>query len=162
MKRIAVFCALLLLAGLSIACNRETGNREQDMQQLRDNEVQWNQDFAAKDGDKLATYYADNAIMMVPGQPPINGKDAIHNALRKMVDDPAFALRFQANRIDVAASSDVAYTQGSYTYSSTDPRTKKVVTDRGSYVTTFRRSSDGSWKAVADIASSELPAGDMK
>ena len=162
MKRIAALCALLVLTGLSVGCNRDTGNRDQDLQLLRDNEARWNQDYAAKDGDKLASYYADNAIMMVPGQPPINGKDAIHNALKKMVDDPAFALKFQASRMDVAASSDVAYTQGAYTYTSTDARTRKAVTENGSYVTTFRRSSDGSCKAVADIATSEAPGGGMK
>jgi hypothetical protein len=38
----------------------------------------------------------------------------------------------------------------------TDPQTKQVVNDHGSYVTTYRKQPDGAWKAVADIASSEV------
>ena len=39
----------------------------------------------------------------------------------------------------------------------TDPNSKQVINDHGSYVTTYRKQPDGSWKAVADIASSEVP-----
>jgi ketosteroid isomerase-like protein len=57
----------------------------------------------------------------------------------------------------VAKSGDVAYTQGSYTMVMTDPQTKQVINDHGSYVTTYRKQPDGTWKAVADIATSEVP-----
>jgi hypothetical protein len=39
----------------------------------------------------------------------------------------------------------------------TDPSSKKVIDDHGSYVTTYSKQPDGSWKAVADIATSEAP-----
>ena len=34
----------------------------------------------------------------------------------------------------------------------TDSKTKKVVNGQGTYVTVFKKQADGSWKAVADIA----------
>jgi ketosteroid isomerase-like protein len=74
-----------------------------------------------------------------------------------MIDDPAMALKFHAAKVEVAKSADVAYTQGTYTLTLTDPQTKQVVNDHGSYVTTYRKQPDGSWKAVADIATSEVP-----
>jgi len=162
MKRFIILSALLAIAGTTVACNHQGGNRDADIQLLKDNETQWNQDYAAKDLDKLVSYYSDNAVLMAPGMPAIEGKDAIHNALKQMMADQAFALQFQSSRWDVAESSDLAYTQGSYTYTSTDARTKRAVTDHGSFVTTYRRSANGSWKAVADIATSSVPAGDMK
>jgi hypothetical protein len=39
----------------------------------------------------------------------------------------------------------------------TDPQTKQIVNDHGSYVTTYRKQPDGTWKAIADIATSEVP-----
>jgi hypothetical protein len=39
----------------------------------------------------------------------------------------------------------------------TDPQRKQVINDHGSYVTTYRKQPDGAWKAVADIATSEVP-----
>jgi ketosteroid isomerase-like protein len=162
MKRLAILLALLAIAGTTVACNNQGGNRDQDIQLLKDNETQWNQDYVARDFDKLVTYYSNDAVLMAPGMPAIQGKDAIHNALKQMVADQAFSLKFQSTRWDVAKSSDLAYTQGSYTLTLTDPRTKKVVTDHGSFVTTYRRNAEGTWKAVADIATSSVPAGDMK
>jgi ketosteroid isomerase-like protein len=38
----------------------------------------------------------------------------------------------------------------------TDPSNHKPMNDHGNYVTTFRKQADGSWKAVADIASSAV------
>jgi ketosteroid isomerase-like protein len=74
-----------------------------------------------------------------------------------MVSDPALSLKFQSSKVEVAKSGDVAYTQGSYTMVMTDPQTKQVINDHGSYVTTYRKQPDGTWKAVADIATSEVP-----
>ncbi|HTT65113.1 MAG TPA: hypothetical protein VMG35_24850 [Bryobacteraceae bacterium] len=52
---------------------------------------------------------------------------------------------------------DMAYTQGAYTMTMTDPASKKTVNDKGGYVTIYKKQADGSWKAVADIASSSNP-----
>jgi hypothetical protein len=39
----------------------------------------------------------------------------------------------------------------------TDEATHRVINDHGSYVTTYRKQPDGSWKAESDIATSEVP-----
>jgi ketosteroid isomerase-like protein len=94
---------------------------------------------------------------MAPGMPSGSGKDAIRKLLQGLLADPAVSLKFQASRVEVAKSGDIGHTQGTYTMTATDPATKKVVNDHGSYVTTYARQADGSWKAVADIATSEVP-----
>jgi uncharacterized protein (TIGR02246 family) len=124
---------------------------------ISDVETQWNKDWAAKDVEKIAANYADDAVLMTPGVDPMHGKDAIHNGLKQMVSDSALSLSFQAARVDVAKSGDMGYTQGSYKMTMTDPATHKVINDHGSYVTTYQKRADGSWKAVADIATSEVP-----
>ncbi len=144
----------LLLAG----CNQSMPDtREADAQAVRDTEKQWNQDWAAKDVDKIMAHYADDAVLMAPGTPALSGKEAIRKALKDMTGDPALSLKFQASKVEVSKASDVAYAQGSYTMAVTDSTSKQVINDHGSYVTTYRKQPDGAWKAVADIASSELP-----
>jgi ketosteroid isomerase-like protein len=86
------------------------------------------------------------------------GKDAIGVALKQMVSDPGLSLKFQARRVEVSKSGDLAFTEGSYEMTFTGPGPKPMH-DKGSYVTTYRKQADGSWKAVSDIASSELPPG---
>lgn len=144
----------LMLAGCAQA---PTDTRETDTKALKDNETQWNQDFVSKDAEKLLAHYADDAVLMGSGMPSSSGKDAIRKTLKDMVADPALSLKFQSSKVEVAKGGDVAYTQGSYTMTMTDPNSKQVINDHGSYVTTYRKQPDGSWKAVADIASSEVP-----
>jgi uncharacterized protein (TIGR02246 family) len=157
MKRFATLCATFAIALLMTACNEAADTHDADVKALKDNEAQWNRDFASKDPDKLVAHYADDAILMSPGMPASSGKDAIRNTLKQMVSDPAFLLKFQASKVEIAKSGDVAYTRGSYTMAMTNPQTKQVIDDHGSYVTMYRKPPNGAWKAVADIATSEVP-----
>jgi ketosteroid isomerase-like protein len=93
----------------------------------------------------------------MPNAPTINGKDAIRAALKPLFDDPNFAMTFQGSRIEVAKSGDLGYTQGTYTLTTTEPKTKKPVTDKGKYLTAYKKQADGTWKAVADMDSSDEP-----
>ena len=113
--------------------------------------------MAAKDYEKGVSYYADDASVLMPNQPIINGKDAIRAAFKPMFDDPNFAITFQGSRFEVAKSGDLGYAQGAYTLTFTDPKTKKPVTDKGKYLTAYKKQADGTWKAVADMVSSDLP-----
>ena len=152
----AAICATALLA-VSLGCNQSSANHDADVSSVQATESQWNQDYAARDANKIVDHYADDAILMVPGAPASSGKDAIRRVIAGMAADPAMNLKFTASRVEVAKSGDVAYTQGTYTLTMTDPQTKKVIHDHGSYVTTYQKQPDGTWKAVADIATSEVP-----
>jgi uncharacterized protein (TIGR02246 family) len=155
MKIFSALCAAVLTVLLG-GCNQTATDTQAEVKALRDNEVQWNQDFVSKNVDKLLSHYADNAVLMAPGTPTSVGKDAIRKTLAEMLTDPALTLQFQASRVEVAKSGDMAYTQGLYTMTMTAPN-KQVINDHGSYVTTYSKQPDGSWKAVADIATSEVP-----
>jgi uncharacterized protein (TIGR02246 family) len=156
MKRFIFVCMLATMA-LTMAGCKPADTHDADVQALQAEESQWNQDWAAKDPDKIASYYADDAVLMTPGGDPISGKPAIVGSLKAMVADPALDLKFHSTSADVAKSGDIGYTQGVYTMTMTDPQSKQVIHDHGSYVTTYRKGADGSWKAVADIASSGVP-----
>jgi len=155
MKRTLVVLIAAALAGCTEAPPADT--HAADIKSLQDNEVQWNQDFQSKDVDKIAAHYTDDAVLMNSGMPASTGKDAIRKALKDMVADPAFALKFQATQVEVARSGDVGYTHGQYTMTITDPASKKVINDKGSYVTVYKKQADGSWKATEDAPISELP-----
>ena len=166
MNRTFTVCAAVLMAGLA-GCNQSpaptasagtsSSNHDADVQAIKDTEKQWNQDYMSKDATKLATHYTDDAVLMTPGEGAMVGKDAIQKGLQQMVSDPALSLKFEATNVEVASSGDLGYTRGTYTLTMTDPHTKKPMTDHGSYVTDYKKQSDGTWKAVADIATSEVP-----
>ena len=149
--------ALLGLLAIGLAAYGQTDTRTADIQALKDNEVRWNQEYAAKDTEKILAHYADNAVLMGPGMPVAEGIGAIRKLITDMVADPNLSLKFQSSRVEVSKSGDIGYTQGTYQMTMTDPASKQVIHDHGSYVTTYSKQADGAWKAVADIASSEVP-----
>src|ERR1035438_2538246 len=116
MNRLATLCAATAIALTLTACNQTPApapnTHDADVKALQDNETQWNQDWASKDAAKIAAHYADDAVLMVPGGPSTTGKDAIQKSLAGMVADPAISLKFQASKVDAAASGDLGYTQG--------------------------------------------------
>ena len=145
MERPYAALALFASALFTAACNPTpppaVDTREADAKAIRDNEDAWNKDFEAKDVAKLTAHYTDDATLMAPGMPAAHNRDAIGKALKSMVDDYALSLKFQASRVEVAKSGDLAYSEGSYTMSMTDPASKKPVTDKGSYVTVYKKAA---------------------
>jgi len=131
-------------------------NHDANVKAIKDTEAQWNADWAAKDVDKIVAHYADDLFLVAPGGPAITTRDAARAAFKQMTADPAISLKFQAKRVEVSAAGDIGYTMGDYQLTLTDPATKQVINDHGSYVTTYRHQPDGSWKAVADLAGSAV------
>jgi ketosteroid isomerase-like protein len=71
--------------------------------------------------------------------------------------DPAFTVQYQLTGVEVSQSGDLGYTQGTQTYTMTDPKTGSPVNDRGKWLTVRKKQADESWKIVRDTASSDLP-----
>jgi uncharacterized protein (TIGR02246 family) len=161
MKGVTTLSALAAVSLSLAACNptppAAPDTHDADVKAISDVETQANQAWATKDVEKVMAFYADDAVLMTPGMEAVHGKDALRTSLKEMLADPAVSLTFQSSKVDVAKSGDLGYTQGSYKLTVTDPATHKPINDHGSYVTTFRKQADGSWKAEADIATSEVP-----
>ena len=119
--------------------------------QLRASEAGWNRAYAAKDAKLLAGQYAPDAALANPGAPLVSGSEDIGKAVTGFVADPLLKVSFASDRIQVAASGDLAYTRGHFTMESTDPETKKLRKDAGNYLTVWQKQADGSWKAVEDF-----------
>jgi uncharacterized protein (TIGR02246 family) len=149
----------LLLFAFTTACTQAPppDTHAADVQSLKDTDAAWAKVIAAKDLEKTMSYYADDASVLMPNAPTINGKDAIRAAFKPFADDPNFTHACQTSRVEVAKSGDLGYTQGTYTETMTDPKTKKPVTHKGKYVEIYKKQADGTWKVVADTGSSDLP-----
>jgi uncharacterized protein (TIGR02246 family) len=124
---------------------------------LKAAEAQWNADIKARDADKFASHYTDDATVINPYAPPVHGRAAVAAAMKPFFADPNFGLTFAADSVGVAPSGDLAYTQGHFTETESDAKTHAKVTNTGSYVTVYKPQADGSWKAVEDIASPDTP-----
>jgi uncharacterized protein (TIGR02246 family) len=147
---------LLAAAALSSGCaTAPADTNNADVQAVKDTETAWVKDAASKDPEKFLAHYSDDASVLLPNMATLTGKDAIRAAMTPMLSDPNFALTFQARKVEVARSGELAYTQGTYMMSGTNPETKQAAVEKGKYLTIFRKQADGNWKAVADMVSAD-------
>lgn len=75
-----------------------------------------------------------------------------------MAADPNFSIQFSTDRVEVAKSGEIGYTRGTYTMTMSARDTKKVLREKGKYVTIYSRQADGSWKMMEDISNADAPA----
>jgi len=150
----------LTLAVLTIACANAPAppppdTRAADVQAVKDLEAAWSKDANSKDADKWASYFAEDGSGLYPGAGTLNGKAAIKAAMSPMLADPNFSLAFQSTRAMASKGGDMVYSEGAYTMTMTNPKTKKPMTDKGKYLTVYMKQADGSWKAVSDTYNSD-------
>jgi len=158
----AAFALAVVLAGCKQAPPPAPDTHDADVKAMRDAEIACNQALAVKDLDKVVALYADDASVFLQDAPVVNGMAAIKATWKPMMEDKNFSLSFVSDKVDVAKSGDLGYSQGTNTWTMTDPKTKKVLTGKGKYVTVFKKQADGSWKAVADIAIEDAPPAPAK
>ena len=58
----------------------------------------WQEAIAAKDVERAVSFWADDAVVMAPGQPALTGKDAIRGFVAQSFKIPGFGLRWETGR----------------------------------------------------------------
>jgi ketosteroid isomerase-like protein len=133
---------VLLLLGIAAGCASST-NVSQEREALMRTDHEWS--GTVKDPDKFVSYYAADASFYPQGMSVAKGTTAIREAFAKISSAPGFALQFAATKADVSASGDLGYTAGTYEASMAG------ATEKGKYVTTWKKQQDGKWKVIEDI-----------
>jgi uncharacterized protein (TIGR02246 family) len=151
----AIPLAAAVVAAMSVSgCTKAAkaaADPAQIEQSIRAQETQWQKDYADKDVNALAGHYADDAVMVGPGDPLATTDTQRRQSLAMLTSDPNMKLTFAADRVEVADAGDMAYSRGHYSMTMTDKATRKPVTSNGTYLTVYRKQSNDSWKAVEDF-----------
>jgi uncharacterized protein (TIGR02246 family) len=106
--------------------------------------------LSSKDAAGSTSPYADDAIFIDDHGNASRGKPAIVSAFGPMLADPAMKLDYKPGSKVVSSGGDMAYSTAEFSQTYTDPKTKKVVTTKGTNLSVWRKKSDGSWQLVAD------------
>jgi uncharacterized protein (TIGR02246 family) len=153
MFRLILISGCVGLIALATGCSDSSSA---DAHAIQARSEEWSKAAVAKDAAKFASFYADDATMMLPNEPVFKGMDAIKNVLTPSMQDPNFALSFTAQKIEV--SGVLGYLQGTLSHTTT-ARDGKPFVDKGKFVTVWKKQADGSWKIIVDISNSDLPPG---
>jgi uncharacterized protein (TIGR02246 family) len=154
---------LVVLALVAAACAQQQpaappDTRAADEAAIRSAAKAWAASAAAKDADKFASFYTEDATLLLEDAPDFKGKAAIREAVGGMMQDPAFALSFETTAVEVARSGDLAYETSTYSITTSDPKTKKPMTETGAGVVVWKKQADGAWKVLLDIPVSDATA----
>ena len=109
---------------------------------------------AARDADRVASFYAVDAIAYPPNEPMAIGREAAKKLWASYLADPSFAISWKVVHADVSKTGDLGFTAGTYEASFKGPD-GKLVSEKGKYVTTWEKQKDGTWKATHDIWNSD-------
>lgn len=151
---LAFLCILCVLAVGSMGLGAmKTSTAEAE---LRSADQEWMKVFSAKDLDKSVAFVTPNGSVLSPNAPIATGAEAIRKSFSGFFALPDLHISWTPTVAAASRSSDLGYTQGTYEMSFRDPGGKQV-SDKGKYVTVWKRQQDKSWKVVADIFNSDLP-----
>jgi ketosteroid isomerase-like protein len=158
LSRVATGCGALALMLFASSCGPSTpkDTRAADETTIRNLDAQWAKSAAAKDVDATVGYYSDDASLLAPNAPIASDKQSIRASWASLLG-PDASLTWQATKVEVARSSDLAYVMGTYQLTMKDPQGRPA-NDTGKFAEVWKKQADGNWKAAVDIFNSDLPA----
>jgi uncharacterized protein (TIGR02246 family) len=159
---IGILISSLVLIGLTLACQQPPppsppDTRAADERAVREADAAWSKAAAAKDVEAYLSFFAEDALVLPPNAPMLTGKESMRKGLSEEMANPGFALSWQASKAEASRGGDLAYSIGTYQVTMKDAKGKPV-TDRGKYMTVWKKQPDGTWKGLVDMANSDLPA----
>jgi len=122
---------------------------------LREMVTAWDVAYNARDAEALVEYYAEDAVRMNANQPALMGIDAIKTSFVEEWEQSDWQGKDVVAAIHV--TGDLATMRGTWSGTLRPSEGGEPIEDRGHWVASYRRQADGSWKAIWDIWTSELP-----
>lgn len=123
------------------------------IRQLHDRELEA---FASGDRAAIDEVFTDDAVLMPPGEPTVEGKEERHAWLDGFYEHWSVEVSYTSAGITLAG--DWAFERLDYTMSLTPAAGGETVAHDGTGVHIYERQPDGSWKIAWDIWNMNQPA----
>jgi uncharacterized protein (TIGR02246 family) len=149
MRKLAV--AVTVAAALVITAVQGQGKTDPALNKLS---AEWAAAFNAKDAAKVASLYADDAVVMPPNLPMVKGRANIEAHFKGEIQQGVTNL--QLKPMESAISGSQAFEAGTST--ATMPGGQ---TDQGKYLVVLKRVGND-WKIAYDVYNSDAPPAPLK
>lgn len=120
---------------------------------------QMNRDFVAalnaKDAAAAAACYAENAVLIPPGEPMVRGRAAIEAYWKGFLEGGGVR-DVSVETIDAKSSGDLGYEIGSFALTANGPDGEPV-SESGRFIELLERGPDGKWSSTAGIWNASPP-----
>ena len=154
MKNLIAFSLLIVI--IFVSCGETQVDTKAEGEKIMQISRDWSKSAATDSIDKMLSYWADDAIVMSPGEAPIKGKKAIREMVEGASKIPGFKISWEPLSVAVSKSGDMAYLIEQNQITVNDS-TGKPLTVVNKSVTIWRKEADGSWKNVVDMWNPDAP-----
>ena len=138
--------ALLLLS----ACAEPAVDHEAEEQRLMDLSRSWSAMVGRGELEASIELWADDAVMLPPGEPLLRGKEEIRDFVTRLASVPGFRISWEPLSAEISASGDMGYLiEKNIIEVDTQDGEKLII--HGKVVTVWRKGPDGQWLNVVVI-----------
>jgi uncharacterized protein (TIGR02246 family) len=153
MKKIILLS--LIFVGLSTFAQQKPSDSKSDEQAIRAVSKNWLELTKKHDAAGSAAVFAADGVSYSSNHEPYVGIAAITKHYSDdLVQNPKQAVDWTTEKVEVAASGDLAVEYGKFNVTGLGPDGKG--SDNGKYVTVYKK-VNGTWKVAADIGTSTVP-----
>jgi uncharacterized protein (TIGR02246 family) len=155
----ATLLTLLPLAVL-VGCEAAapTVDLEAEGQALMQLSRDWSDLVATGDLEAIFDFWAEDAVMLPPDMPALEGREAIRAFVEAASQVPGFGISWEPISVHVSSGGDMAY-MIERNVSTANDSIGNTITTHGKVVTVWRKDATGAWKNVADIWNAGPPPG---
>jgi ketosteroid isomerase-like protein len=149
---------LLVLLVLFVGCSQRGFDPAAEQTKLLRRDAEWaDLASAGKDVEKIVSYWSDDAVLIFPGQPVLEGKAAIRAYVTESLNTPGFKIHWVSEKPTFSPDGELAYMRGKDELTVPGQNGAPVTLHlRG--ISIWRLDADGQWRCVVDI-SNEEPSG---
>jgi ketosteroid isomerase-like protein len=149
---------VILLALCAAACAPAPFDAAAESSRLAQRDADWSSlAFEGKDIERIVAYWSDDAHVLQPGLPPIEGKTAIRDFVTASLKIPGFKIHWVSEKPVFSPDGKMAYLLSAV--ETTAPgATGALQSTHGRSVTVWRRDGEGVWRCVVDISNDAPPA----
>jgi ketosteroid isomerase-like protein len=149
--------AFLTLAICASGCAPSSFDVAAESAKVAQRDADWSKvSFDGKDIESIVSYWSDDAHLLQPGLPPIEGKAAIRAFVTASLKIPGFKIHWLSDKPVFSPDGKMAYLMSSVETTAPGANGALEIT-HGRSVTIWTPGADGQWRCTVDIAN-DAPA----
>src|SRR5262249_6705103 len=146
-RRAFVACACVALLMMTV---ETVPNPVDDASSLRESQIQWGLAWAARNPDSILAHYSPQAVLYIPGDATIEGRNVFEPVSRATASNPNSPHSWTVDWVRVGGARDVGVVRGRYVQHNPTPDGRSYTVETGHYVTTFERRGER-WLAIQEM-----------
>lgn len=126
-------------------------NLETERKRLLERDAEWSKLASeGRDVERILSYWTDDAKVIPPNLPVVDGKEALRAYVEQSFQIPGFRISWSSSDAQFSPDGNLAYLFGTNSVTMEGPDGTPIRRD-GRVVTVWRKEDDGQWRCAVDI-----------